>query len=43
MLTIAGPVIIQGALIELMRNIHEGRKPAGINASWSESANASGG
>ena len=31
-LAIAGPVIIQGALIELVRNIHEGRRPAGINA-----------
>jgi hypothetical protein len=31
-LTIAGPVIVQGALIELVRNIHEGRKPAGVNA-----------
>lgn len=25
-------MIIQGALIELVRNIHEGRRPAGINA-----------
>lgn len=31
-LSFAGPVIIQGALIELVRNIHEGRRPAGINA-----------
>ena len=31
-LAIAGPVIIQGALIELVRNIHEGRRPAGVNA-----------
>ena len=31
-LAIAGPVIIQGALIELVRNIHEGRKLAGTNA-----------
>jgi hypothetical protein len=31
-LAFAGPVIIQGALIELVRNIHEGRRPAGINA-----------
>jgi hypothetical protein len=31
-LALAGPVIIQGALIELVRNIHEGRRPAGVNA-----------
>ena len=31
-LALAGPVIIQGALIELVRNIHEGRRPADVNA-----------
>ncbi len=31
-LAIAGSVTIQGAVIELVRNIHEGRRPAGINA-----------
>ncbi len=31
-LGIAGTVIIQGALIELVRNVHEGRKPASIDS-----------
>ena len=31
-LAIAGSVTIQGAVIELVRNIHEGQRPAGINA-----------
>lgn len=31
-LAIAGSVTIQGAVIELVRSIHEGRRPAGINA-----------
>jgi hypothetical protein len=31
-LGIAGTVIIQGALIELVRNVHEGRKPVSIDS-----------
>jgi hypothetical protein len=31
-LALAGPVIVQGALIELVRNIHEGHRPVGVDA-----------
>ncbi|MGZ4309681.1 MAG: hypothetical protein ACXVRG_10155, partial [Gaiellaceae bacterium] len=33
----AGPVIVQGALVEIVRNIHEGRRPERIGALYAES------